>query len=268
MAKKKTFYFHDDQKDDFGGIGVNHKPLPDNYKYIHRNIIFRFFSFILYYFFAYPILYVVTKINLGIRVHGKKNIKKQLKKKQGYFFYSNHCHYYDAFISHVFIGAPRRTYVVSHADPVRIPFIRFLVEMLGVLPLPNNKVNFRNYNKAMELLIKKGAVISIYPEATLWPYYNKMRPFPKSSFKYPAMLNQPIVIGAETFRKPKLFKRIKPRMDLTLSEVIYPDPQKSVEENTEMFYQAAVAFWNEHVVLNEHNVSFHNYLPISEKKDE
>ncbi len=50
MAKKKTFYYHEDQKDDFGGIGVNHQPLPDNYKYIHKNIFFRFFSFILYYF--------------------------------------------------------------------------------------------------------------------------------------------------------------------------------------------------------------------------
>lgn len=266
MAKKKTFYYHEDQKDDFGGIGVNHKPLPDNYKYIHKNIFFRFFSFILYYFLAFPILYIVSKFYIGIKVYGKKNIK-QLKRKQGFFFSCNHCHYYDAFISHVFIGVPRRTYIVSNADPVRIPFIRFLVEMLGVLPLPNSKLNYRNYYKAMEVYVKKGSVISIYPEATIWPYYNKMRPFSKASFKYPAMLNQPIVIGAETFRKPKFFKGIKPRMNLTISKVIYPDSKKTVAENTEMFYQAAISYWNEQVVLNEHNVAFHHYLPLHEEKE-
>ncbi len=268
MAKKKTFYYHEDQQDDFGGIGVNHKPLPDHYKYIHKNIFFRFFSFILYYLLAYPILGVITKINTGIRVHGKKKIKKQLKRKEGFFFYSNHCHFYDAFLSHVFVGIPRRTYVISHADPVRIPFIRILVEMLGCLPLPNNKTNFRNYHKAMKTLVDKGSVISIYPEGTLWPYYNGLRPFSKASFKYPAMFNKPIVIGAETFRKPKVFKRIKPRMDLTLSEVIYPDPNKTVDENAEMFYQRAMEFWREHVIENENNIAFHNYLPINEKKEE
>ncbi len=267
MAKKKTFYYHEDKHDDFGGVGVNHKPLPDNYKYIHKNIFFRILSFILYYLIAFPILFIYAKIATGVRVHGKKRWRKSIGKKDGVFFYSNHVHYYDAFFSHVFVGVPKRVFVVSNPDPVRIPFVGVLVEMLGCLPLPNNRRNFRNYNEAMDYYLKKCAMISIYPEATLWPYYNKLRPMAKASFKYPAMYNKPIVICAETFRKPKVFKFLKPRVDLTLSEVIYPDENKTVNENMEMFYQKAMEFWMEHVELNESNICLHNYQPIDKNGD-
>lgn len=56
-------------------------------------------------------------------------------------------------------------------------------------------------------------------------------------------------------------------MTLTLSHVLYPDENLSVEENTERFYEFAVSFWKEHVE-NENNYGFHTYLPIEEKKEE
>lgn len=265
--KKKTFYYHPDMKDDFGSAGKNGKPLKDNFKYIHHNIFYRFFSWILYYILAFPILWLVSKIAFGVKVKNKKYLKKELKKKEGVFFYSNHCHCADAYLSHVFFGVPRRTYVISHSDPVNIPVVGTLVMMLGCLPLPNSKKTFRNYNAAMKERVEQGAMIAVYPEGTLWPYYNGMRPFEKTSFKYAAMYHQPIVVCAETFRKPKIFKKGKPRMTLTLSHVLYPDENLSVEENTEKFYEFAVSFWKEHVE-NKSNYGFHTYLPIEEKKEE
>lgn len=263
--KRKTYYYHPDQKDDFGNVGRNNKPLKDNFKYIHRNIFYRICSGFLYYCLAFPILYIVSKINLGVKVKNKKYLKKELKKKEAVFFYSNHCHYADAYLSHVFFGVPRRTYVISHSDPVNIPFVGTLVMMLGCLPLPNSKKTFRAFNQAMKQRVEEGAMISIYPEGTLWPYYNRMRPFEKTSFKYAAMYQKPIVVCAETFRKPKIFKKGKPRMTLTLSHVIYPKEGASVEENTQYFYDEAMKFWQEHVYA-EDNISYHTYLPIEEKE--
>ena len=262
--KKKTYYYHEDMQDDFGTIAHNSKPLKDNFKYIHHNIFYRFFSFIVYYIIAFPILWVVSKIVLGVKVKNKKYLRKELNKKEGVFFYSNHCHYYDAFLSHIFAGFPRRTYVLSHADPVNIPVIGTLVMMLGCLPLPNNMTNIRGFNKAMKELVNKGAMISIYPEGTLWPYYTGLRKFEKTSFKYAAMNNKPIVVCAETFRKP-IFKWMKPRMNLTFSHVIRPKEGLSVNENADYFNEEAMKFWNKEVI-NENNYKSHVYLPIKEEK--
>ena len=57
---RKTFYYHVDEQDDFGGLGVNNKPLKDDFKYINKNIFYRIISFILYYLIAFPILLTVS----------------------------------------------------------------------------------------------------------------------------------------------------------------------------------------------------------------
>ena len=44
---RKTFYYHVDEQDDFGGVGVNHKPLKDDFKYINKNIFYRKFLLII-----------------------------------------------------------------------------------------------------------------------------------------------------------------------------------------------------------------------------
>lgn len=260
--RRKTYYYHADTKDDFGTLGHNDKPLKDNFKYVNKNIFYRFFSFILYYCLAFPILWLISIICLGVKVKGKKNLK-ELKKNEGYFVYSNHCHYFDAFIPHVFLGFPRRTYVFSHSDPVNIPFIGRLVMMLGCLPLPNNKTNYKNFMEAMKYRLSHHGVIAIYPEGTLWPYYTNLRKIPKASFKYAAMNKAPIVIVSETFRKPKLFKFLKPRLTLTFSKVLRPNTDYSIDENTNMYYEFALDYLK-NMVVNENNVPYHNYIKISE----
>ena len=44
---RKTFYYHVDEQDDFGGLGVNNKPLKDDFKYINKNIFYRKFLLII-----------------------------------------------------------------------------------------------------------------------------------------------------------------------------------------------------------------------------
>lgn len=261
--KKKTYYYHEDQKDDFGNLGINHKPLKDSFVYYHTHPIYRFFSAILYYGIAFPILYCISKIVLRVKVLGKKELKKQLKKKEGYLIYSNHCHYFDAFIPHVLLAFPRRTFVISHADPVNIPFIGKLVMMLGCFPLPNSLTNYKSFSNAIKKVLNDGKVVAIYPEGTLWPYYNQLRPFDKTSFKYAAMNHKPIVACAETFI-PSKRKNGRPKMVLTLSSLIYPEENKTIEENTTLFYQKTCCFFKEHV-LSENNFCFHEYKPIDEK---
>ena len=87
---KKTYYYHEDLKDDFGNIGHNGKALPESFTYLKRNILFKIVSFCLYYGLAFPILWGVSKIFLGVKVKNKKFLKKELMKKEGFIIYSNH----------------------------------------------------------------------------------------------------------------------------------------------------------------------------------
>lgn len=267
MKKRKVFYYSEEKNEDFGTIGHNDKPLKPDFKYIRKNVFFRFFSFILYYFLAFPILWVVSKIFLGVRFHGKKNLK-ELKKGEGYFVFANHTHYFDVFLMHVFMGVPKRTYVLSHPDPVNIPVIGTLVMMLGCLPIPSqgDYNNYKKFLRALKTRCDEEAVIAVFPEGTLWPYYNGLRPFPKSSVKYAVMNNKPIVVCAETYRNAKgIFK--KPRMDVTVSHVFRPDKNKTVKENTDELYEKMIAFWEEHVLVDT-NVGYYEYLPVEEKPNE
>lgn len=266
MAKKQTYYYHQDKLDDFGTVGHNEKPLKDNYKYIHKNIFWRIASFILFYFIAFPILYIISKICLGVKVKNKKQFRKKLKKGEGFFIYSNHCHYFDAFLYHLFVGFPNRTYVLSHADPTNIPIVKTLIALLGCFPLPNNVKNYKNFSKAMKYVLNKGSAISIYPEGTLWPYYNGLRPMPKACFKYAAINAKPIVLVAETWRKPKFFKFLKPRLTLTISDLIRIDENKNIEQNTDFLYEKSLLFFEENV-LKDDNISYHKYLPIETKEN-
>lgn len=48
----------------------------ENYEYVPKNKIFQFFSNILYYIIAFPILHVLTKIIYNLKIEGKENLKE------------------------------------------------------------------------------------------------------------------------------------------------------------------------------------------------
>ena len=58
--------------------------------------------------------------------------------------------------------------------------------------------NFLNY---ISYRINKNNSITIYPEAHIWPYYTKIRPFKSVSFKYPIKLNKPVFCITNTYQK-------------------------------------------------------------------
>ena len=77
--------------------------------------------------------------------------------------------------------------------------------------------------------MNKGYAITIYPEAHIWPYYTKIRPFKDVSFKYPIQLEKPAFCITNTYQSyGKNNKKIKivsyidgpfyPNKELTLKE--------------------------------------------------
>ena len=80
----------------------------------------------------------------------------------------------------------------------------------------------------------------------------------KTSFKYAASNNKPIVVVSETFKKRKVFKNAKPRMVIKISTPIYPEEHLSINENMENLYNKAMEIWN-NTLLDGNNYSYYEY---------
>lgn len=266
--KRKTFEYSSSKTEDFGVVvEKNDKKLSDKYKYIHKNVFYRFFSALFYYSFALPVLWCVGKLLNGVKVVNKKNLKPL--KKTGYFIYSNHTLWLDGFTQHVFTCNPKRVVVVSLADTFTCnKLLGSLLTFLGGMPLPTSFRTAKKFLHAMEYHLDHNKVIAIYPEGTIWPYYTGQRAIKKGAFKYPVTFDKPVVFACTTYREPKgLFKKIKnPKMVITLSEPIYPSRngvKKIDEERLEVLYKEFI----EKVSSSPDNYAANNYVPKKLDKD-
>ena len=79
--------------------------------------------------------------------------------------------------------------------------LKHLVEMLGAIPVPGNKEAMKHFIEAVTKRIKHRYCITIYPEAHIWPYYTKIRPFKEVSFEYPVKLKTPVFCFTNTYQK-------------------------------------------------------------------
>ena len=59
--KRKTFYYKDELNDDFAQENIKPIKIDSNYKYIHKNILWKIFSFIIYRVFGYAYCFYLLK---------------------------------------------------------------------------------------------------------------------------------------------------------------------------------------------------------------
>lgn len=80
--------------------------------------------------------------------------------------------------------------------------MRHLIKLLRAIPIPRESKNKPSFMKALDDTLKEGNVVHFYPEAALWPYYNKIRNFKTGAFHFAVRNNVPIVPMVFTFRRP------------------------------------------------------------------
>ena len=255
----RVIVYHDPKNDDFACTNIKAKTLKDDFIYVHKSIFWKLTSSFIYNVIARPICYLAAKINKGVRVKNKKVLKKV--KKTGYFLYSNHTSVYDGFIPQTCIANKRKTYVICSQDAVSIRGIRNLVMMLGSLPVPSTIENNHKFVEAVETRINQKGVISIYPEAHIWPYAKVVRPFSDVSFVYPTKLDKPVIACAVTYRQTRKHPKYnqKPKMNIVLSEPIYPNPNLTQKENM-VYLRDQVYDFMKDKVDNAPMVDFINYV--------
>jgi len=129
------------------------------------------------------------------------------------------------------------------------------------LPLSRNRETMRKFLHAVDVLLKRGEKILVYPEQAMWWNYRKPRPFKNGAFKFAVDSNVPVVPMFITMEdSDKIGDDGFPIQAHTIhiGKAIYPDKNLSNKENIDIIckknYEFCVEiyekFYNTKLVFN------------------
>ena len=218
MDKRKVIYYEDPLHDEFSVAQITPRRIDGSYCYCRDSAFRKFTHFFWYRVVATPIAWLYTQIVFHHRVVGREKLRPF--RHQGYVIYGNHTQDIgDAFIPSM-LNFPQDNYVIVHPNNVSMPVLGRITPSLGALPLPDDMAAYRNFLAAVEKRLSEHNALVIYPEAHIWPYYTKIRPFPDQSFHYPVKFGVPAFCFTNTYQKRKLGK--KPRIVTYIDGPFYP----------------------------------------------
>lgn len=256
MKPKKTFYYADERNDDFAGNSINTRQIGDDFVFVNKHPFWRMLGVFFYRGIATPVAWFTCRIIYGVRIKNRRALRHI---DGGYFLYGNHTQSaHDAFAPSL-LTFPRKCYIVTSPDAVSIPGLRQIVMMLGALPMPGTLRSGRNFLSALELRIRHGNAVTIYPEAHIWPYYTGLRDFPDDSFSYPVRLGVPAVAFAVTYRHRRIFKSKRPLITIYVSQPFYPDGGLSQRAARAALHSQVCGFMREHICVPE-NAEYIRYV--------
>ena len=262
---RKTVYYHDPLHDDFAPTNghIRPKPIGADFPYEHPSPIWQAFAFVVYRLIMTPFLFLYCKLVFGLRIENRKALRDL---PGGCFLYGNHTNTLaDAFIP-TLLAFPRRASIVTAADTVSIPGLRNIVQMLGAVPLADTIDGTRQFLAALHRRLERRQAIMIYPEAHIWPYYTKIRPFGPASFTYPARLGAPVVADVVTYRRRRGLFRLcrRPGMTVHLRDPIYGDAEASLRERKDFLRDQVYTFMCK-TAAEEENMEYIRYVPAGEE---
>lgn len=226
MDSRKVITYNDELNDEFSTAVIKAKTIDGSYIYDRHGPIRAFTRFFWYRIIATPAAFLYVKLSLHQRTVGKEKLKPF--RKTGIYIYGNHTQDIgDPFTPNVFCF-PKWVSFIVHANNVSMPVLGRINPSLGAIPLPDTREAYRNFQECVSGRIDKGHAVVIYPEAHIWPYYTKIRPFQDGSFGYPAKTGTPVFCFVNTYQERK--GRRKPRMTTYIDGPYYPDMSLSLKE--------------------------------------
>jgi len=223
---KKTIFYSDELNDEFSTVELEHKPVSENYVYYKRNIFWKIGHTFWNRCVGAPIAMTHAKFKFGWKIVNKKAFKQA--NKTGYFIYGNHTQsFFDAAMPKIISN--KDCYTIVNPDNLNVKGIGWLIKRLGALPLPNGVSDTKKFVRAIDEIIEDKLPILIYPEAHIWPYYTKIRPFKSTAFRYPVKYDVPSFCFVNTYQKRKNKVRIVTYID----GPFYPDKDLPIKERTE-----------------------------------
>lgn len=183
--------------DDFSETANQNFKLPPNYRWLRRDFLSRILSFLIY---AAALIFsnVYCRIFLKVRFKNKKVLKES--RKTGAFIYGNHTQPVGDVFNPALAVFPNRIYTLASPANLGMKVLGKILPYLGALPVADDFSGMKKLNEAVKFHINRNRCIIIYPEAHVWEYYNDIRPFPDTSFKYPIKHNKPAFVMTTTYK--------------------------------------------------------------------
>ena len=239
--EKQVIYYKDELNDEFSTAVITPKRIDEHYQYIHTGKWKKFTHFFWYRMIGTPLALMYLKLYFGHTIINKQVLKQA--KDTGWIQYGNHTHFMaDALIPSA-ISLPKDNYVIVHPNNVSMPYLGRITPSLGALPLPDDAGAAKNFLQAVEKRLKEKNVVTIYPEAHIWPYYTKIRPFKDTAFRYPVQYKVPVYCFTNTYQKRRFTK--VPRIVTYVDGPFFPDEtlrgKQQREELRNRVYETMVA---------------------------
>lgn len=183
-----------------------------NYPYIDKSKAFRFKAW-WFMLFCRVIVLPVVRIRMGLRIKGRRNIKKYKSViKNGIISCCNHVHYWD-FLGILYGIRPYKPKFLAWAKNIRGGLSKPM-RLAGGIPIPEDDLGGQiAYSRSIRDFLNSGGWLHIYAEGSMWEYYKPIRPFKRGTASYAVKYNKPILPMAYTYRRPgfirrKIFKQI------------------------------------------------------------
>ncbi|MDY0115496.1 MAG: glycosyltransferase, partial [Acholeplasmatales bacterium] len=180
-------------------------------------------SFLFYYFFAMPVLMFYFILIRGLRIKGKKNLKKI---KNGAIFISNHVHKLDSAMGGL-AAFPKKPIFTSLPSNFQIPIVGSLVHILGASPIPATPLETKIFFTELKDKLVKGRYVHFFPEGELITKSEEIREFKRGAFMLAEEAKVPIVPLRINFIEKE--RRIhypffmKDKIELLVGKPIYPN---------------------------------------------
>ncbi len=225
-TEEKIIYYKDELNDDFAGLNIKLRPLGENYQYMRTGLLFKIFEFLFYYCVMIPVVYMLQKVYCHQKFANRKVLKRA--KKDGCFIVSNHTQVQsDSYIGPL-ATYPKKCFIISHPHVLSVRGLRLGMQAYGVIPLGSNLKEKKQFLRCVETRIKQGNAVIVYPEAHVWPYYTKIRPFDDQPFRYLSGLKKPMFVLTNCYQTRRFFKR--PQIVTYADGPFYPSPDSNPAE--------------------------------------
>lgn len=259
MEKQQIIYYSDELNDEFSKIKITPKRIDGNWDY-GGDLKWSILSFFWYKMVFRPIAQFIFKFILHHKIVNRQVLKPF--KHKAYFMYANHTNTAcDPFIPSM-VMFPSHPFVIIHPNNVSMPVLGHIISYLGGLPLPDNLEATKNFIDIIKLRISQNHPIMIYPEAHIWPYYTKIRPFLDLSFRYPVQYDVPVFCFTNTYQKQKMSK--KPHIVTYVDGPFYADKTLSSKEQKTDLRNRVYDVMTERAKNN--NVEIIKYIKVEREK--
>ena len=121
----------------------------------------------------------------------------------------------------------------------------FFFRNCNTLPLSSNVQTMKKFIKSLDVLLKKGEKILIYPEQSMWWNYKKPRPFKNGAFNFAVKFNVPVVpvfITMEDGNKILSDGSLSQKYTVNIGVSIFTDEALSEKENVKIIMEKNFEF--------------------------